>query len=865
VDLLERDGALAALREAWARAARGEGRAVVVSGEPGIGKTALISRFTRDLGPAARVLLGTCDDLTTPRPLGPIRDLIGKVGTELAAAVEGGAAPHEIQRLLLAELERPPRPTMLVLEDVHWADDATLDAIGVIGRRIGRLPAVLVLTVRGGEAPAGHPLHTAIAAVQPADAVYVELAPLSAGAVASLAGDARYADEVFQMSAGNPFYVSELIAAGSATPLPPSIANAVLARASRLGPQALRLMELVSVVPSRLSSSILDAVMPDWTAAAEEPERHELLEVHPRFVRFRHELARHAIRSSIPIARQRRLHGEILAALLAADADPADIVHHAEAAGDEAIVADHTLLAARHAAALESNREAYAHYRRAADFLERRSAVERAQIMEGLAVAAYGSGRLDPAFVAVERAIAEFRALADLIGLGRCTRFLSRLHWYSGHSDLARRAALEAIAILEPLGDSPELARAISERSQLAMLAEDVDEASTWGRRALEMAVRVGDERTRAHAMINVGTSQAQLDPTEFGMIIEAHAIADAAGDRHEATRALINVAYTSLSWVDPAAAAATAERALAYAESHEVDALAPYISLMLTWMRLRTGHWSESEGRIRRVATDASVVRIQADTILAELAIRRGDPDALERLDALVARADRTAEAQRIQPALELATEWAILHDGPPPVDSLVGLLRRLVPADRYAIRTAAWAAVAGVELSMAVTRPAPHAAMLRRDWRGAADAFGAIGWTYDRALMLSLLDDEAALHEAIEIARGLGAEPLVRRVAGRLRDLGFGVPRGRRVTTRSNPAGLTDRQLEVVALLVDGATNQEIADRLVLSPRTAEHHVAAVLDKLGATTRREAARRAADLGLAAANRPGDGAVSDG
>ena len=139
----------------------------------------------------------------------------------------------------------------------------------------------------------------------------------------------------------------------------------------------------------------------------------------------------------------------------------------------------------------------------------------------------------------------------------------------------------------------------------------------------------------------------------------------------------------------------------------------------------------------------------------------------------------------------------------------------------------------------------------MVRRDWRVAADAFGDVGWAYDRALMLSLLDDEDALVEAIEIARGLGAEPLWRLLAGRMRERGIRVPQGPREATRANPAGLTARQLEVLELLVEGLSNAEIADRLVVSPRTAEHHVAAVLTKLGAGTRREAVRRASELEL--------------
>jgi DNA-binding NarL/FixJ family response regulator len=144
----------------------------------------------------------------------------------------------------------------------------------------------------------------------------------------------------------------------------------------------------------------------------------------------------------------------------------------------------------------------------------------------------------------------------------------------------------------------------------------------------------------------------------------------------------------------------------------------------------------------------------------------------------------------------------------------------------------------------------------MFECHWQRAAFDFGEVGWTYDRALMLSLLDDEASLVEAIEIARRLGAEPLTKRIAGRMRELAIRVPHAPRETTRINPAGLTARQLEVLTLVVEGLTNAEIADRLVVSQRTAEHHVAAVLTKLGVKTRRAAARRASEFGLAAGAR---------
>src|SRR5919198_2984189 len=141
MELLERDEELAPLRALGGAAGAGHGALVLVTGEAGIGKSALVEAFARSQVGALRVLWGWCDQLTTPRPLGPVRDLArqlrGRLIDQLAAGNDAGAVDA-----LLDEISGPPG-SVLVIEDAHWADEATLDLLTVLTRRIGRLPALL--------------------------------------------------------------------------------------------------------------------------------------------------------------------------------------------------------------------------------------------------------------------------------------------------------------------------------------------------------------------------------------------------------------------------------------------------------------------------------------------------------------------------------------------------------------------------------------------------------------------------------------------------------------------------------------------------------------------------------------------------
>jgi DNA-binding NarL/FixJ family response regulator len=865
-ELLEREVPLRALDAALTDAARGRGSAVLVSGEPGIGKSALVARFVADHADGARVLTGLCDDLAIPRPLGPFRDLADDLPAPVGEALWDGRPPGEFATLLVRELRAGSAPTVLVIEDVHWADQATTDTLTVVARRLAELPVVLVLTVRPGELAADHPLRSALDAIQRATLLSMELVPLSRSAVARLAGDAADhvdADRIFELSRGNPFFVTELLAHGT-DPFPPSLANAVLGRVARLDPAARELLELISVVPGRAPTRVLDAVDPDWALGAAEAERRQLLTTERRHVRFRHELTRAAIHSSLPPARRRRLHRRVLTALLELDGDPAEVVHHAEAAGDTEVVAEHALTAARRAVASGAHREAYAHLRRAVELgADRLPEGERLAVFEELARIAWLTGRLDAALTAVSRAHELAGHLDDVVAQGRCLRLRAHLHWFRGDGQAAWHDACAGVRHLEPTPASGELAHSYAQAAELSMLAGRADDTVRFGQHALRLAG--ADAAARAQALTAIGAGRMQLDVDDVAPLLEALEVAFASQQHDQVVFTLVSLAFIHQQWVQPERARSHAEHARGYARSHELDGMVRFLDAFLAGLDLRAGAPdralilpapSGAGVSADGAGSEATIAGLQAEVVATELAIRRGDDDADERLGALVARADRTGMITHIGAALELQVEHALVAGTTLPDERFDEVARivgsQALRAGSMAGRVAAWAAVCGLPVRFSGKAPTPHAAMMARDWQRAADAFAAVGWRHDQALLLSLSDTEAALTEALDVARSLSAEPLEERVCRRLRGLGLPVPRGPLAATRANPAQLTTRQLEVLREVRDGASNALIAERLHISPRTVEHHVAAIFTKLGVSSRAEAVARCVDLDLA-------------
>jgi predicted ATPase len=267
MELLERASFLDTLDEYAAAARQGDGRLVLVSGESGIGKTVLLEEFQRRTT-GTRWLWGACDGLLTPRPLGPLFDIAAQAGGALGSlAGDGGAPRDQLFRAFLAELDAPAPFTVAVIEDVHWADEATLDLLSFAGRRLSRTRALVLATYRDDELADDHPLRLVLGDLATQRGTRrMRLPPLSPEAVRALTGETQAqtgdadAAELYRVTGGNPFYVSEILAAGWPS-VPPTVRDVVAARLARLTPPARRAVETAAVIGARVDLALLASVL----------------------------------------------------------------------------------------------------------------------------------------------------------------------------------------------------------------------------------------------------------------------------------------------------------------------------------------------------------------------------------------------------------------------------------------------------------------------------------------------------------------------------------------------------------------------------------------------------------------------------
>jgi DNA-binding CsgD family transcriptional regulator len=922
MNLLERATALDDLTGWLAEARAGQGRLVLVAGEAGVGKTSLLDEFTRRQGHGSaglglRLLRAGCDALTTPRPFGPVVDLAPALGGRIPELLRGETLTRAVsQRAAVepgdrsgttGELARDALMSglldqfsdggawVLMVEDLHWADDTTLDLISFLARRIGQRRIMIVGSYRADEIGPAHPLRRLLGDLATVAAVRrLRLDPLSLDAVTTMAQrsgvDPR---QLYETTGGNAFYVTEVIAgaaeirpaeippaelpladgipAANGIPLPdgipPTVRDAVLARAARLSSRARQLLDAAAVISAPVETWLLAEVAGSAPEHLDECVAAGMLAGRAGGVRFRHELARRAIGLAVPPGRLADLHQRTLAALRARPVlnnDATRLAHHAEGAGDAAAVLTYARPAGHWAATLGAHHTAAGQYERALRFADGLPPAELADLLERHSFECYLVSRADDATASRERALACWRMVGDRLRQGDTLRWLSRLAWFRADNAEAERTGQAALALLEGLPPGPELAMAYSNLAQLRMLAGDRAGTVHWGHRATGLAERLGRKDILAHALNNVGAAVSVADPVAGQVqLTRSLTLARAENFEEHVARAYNNLASASVTRRALAATDRWVDEGLAYCAERDLDSWRLSLLAIRARSTMERGDMAAALAAAEQVLADprsAPVTVLDALVVVGRVRARRGDAEVWPVLRQAADLAGTTGALARRMTVAAAWAEAAWLGGEPERAHDIVA--DTLAPLRRYddgangweLAELAYWSWRLGQPVTAVVSGPVPFARQIAGDAVAAAAQWRGLGCPYEAALALADSDRPADLRPALTELQRLGARPAAAAVSRRLRVMGErGMTRGRRASTRANPANLTGRELEVLVLVADGLRNAEIAGRLYLSVKTVDHHVSAIIAKLGVRTRGEAARAAATLAAAA------------
>jgi DNA-binding CsgD family transcriptional regulator len=852
--LIERESQLAALHQYAKEASDGQGRLVLISGEAGVGKSVLLEESAGSLD-EARWLWSGCDGLFTPAALGPLLDIASYINGELLRLCRGEAKRDQLYGALLRQLSDMGTLTVIVIEDIHWADEATLDLLSYLGRRIQHLRVLLLVTYRDDALTTDDPLRLTLGTLASQRATRRLILPtLTSAGVATLAeGSGVDASELHRLTGGNPFFVTEVLQGGGDAPV--SIRDAVLARTRTLSVPARDALEVAALIGSRMQSELLVSLVRD-PLEIDELIRYGLLIKDSDDLRFRHEIARVAIEAAIPPYRKAAIHTKIMDALLASRCDDdARLAFYAEGAGRDDLVVRYGSRAGQRASELAAHREAAAQYARAL-----RSAMEtdirtRAELSDALAQELALVDRWEESAEMRATALELWREAGDLRHESQSLLRLSVAMWRLCRGAESKQARELALALAQECASIPEIARAYERIASHRVAEARYEEAIAMARQSREMAeqLRLTDVISDA---LDTEAKAIRGRAGEWAVLMEA-ALESALSGGHEeqAGRAFARAYMWYCDDLRPEEAERSYGDAFAYCEEHDIGTFVVCLQGQRTAVLEQSGRWDECISLGHALLDQYRLSpwnRLRPLCSTAIVMARRREQGFWPYLDEAMESALRLGEPEWIRPVGIARTEAYWLEGR---LDAAISELDRVrsFSAGATAVERC-WMALwrrrlTGIADAVDVE---PFASQLAGDGARAAMLWDRLDCPYQAALALLDTKEEIHLRESLTRLVDLGADATARLVRRTMRDLGIrSVPAGARTVAKAHPRGLTAREQEILQLVSQDQSNEEISASLFISVRTVEHHVSAILAKLGTDSRKGAAKEARRLGL--------------
>ncbi|MGE2723932.1 AAA family ATPase [Mycolicibacterium pulveris] len=856
--LTERAHSLGELTAVADEARAGRGGVVIVCGESGVGKTSFVEAFLKRWPDRERVLWGVCDPLTTPRPLGPIHDLADQFEPLTQQVLRGSDRPYEIFAAVFEELAA--QPSVLVIDDMHWADQATVDLIRFVLRRIRRTHSLVVGAVRDDEIAIAHPMRLLLGDVaRSTTAVSLKLSPLSLDAVTEFVGD-RSVDPVWlhQITGGNAFFVTEMLD-HIGEELPTTVRDAILARTVGLDVPAWDLLYLLACAPGPIPDYLLADLGVTITALRTLDDAKLILRS-DRGVTFRHDLCRLAIASVIPPGAEADLHRRMIHAYESASRfEPAILTHHAVGAGDHQRIRAVASEAGRVAARSGAHTQAADFYKIALDRGGPSAPRSEAELLELLAEECYLTDRLDDAIAAGRRALRLREQLGDAVAVSAGHHALALFESNNANLAAAHHHAAQAVAALDghgAAGSEPEyapLGHALTTQAYLAVLASDLTRAAEFLCQADRFAAMIDDPALAARVALIDGYrgALAGQNGAREKMLSSIRSAGELFED-HTYANGCTSLAFVDIEQRRLNDAAAVLDMGVAPSDERDVPLGRSHLLAMRSRLELLTGSWDDAAVDAEEVVGGPSgpLARTWPYVVRALIALRR-DGTRVDGIDEAWRLGYGFGAHIRLCAAAAIAEQAWLTGAADDRLDECRALLASHQGAHHLARgELAMWLHRLGH--SVDVDRiEGPYRLLLDGAYEAAGEEFLALSVPYEAALAFTDSGDAVLAGRGLRLLDELGASAVATKIRHDLRARGVTVVSPRRLEPGANPVGLTSRQVEVLRLIGEGLTNAELAERLFLSVKTVGHHVSAILAKMEVSRRRDAVRRGRELGI--------------